>query len=702
MKFKALFLLFLFLNSCSSSERRLRKSYYSMKQGGCRTLIPNDRDTKQKLITLNGWIFCNENIQGDNTISDQTESNSLYLFNTKSYKRSQVTKIMFENNVWEVVSEAMHKNITFKLETISLFYQIAYDLFFMKGKSSLRDKNLPVELINDFKHLVGTLLKMSDLIKYLKAIEDWHKLITIIDLTPLTQETNLDLEFLGKNLNTNVLTNILDKVVDNKNPQLYKLSKLLIENPHLLAYLKDDIYEDLICLKLAETNGNEDIFVQTLRDYKVTDFQTLFEILDRFREDIKTHFALKVGKRVEYKEGNEFTIDVLNEFYNQQKAFDIFKIFPDLQDNIKKLFNFTGRKNGNPKYTESKPKDLNIASDFQKFYNEIGKCSNIHKIQAIIKTGDYEASKKLMKAFNSHSIQQDIMLLKQMEIENFNNFLDSWKSWKQVSEQGKLTDDKMFLNPDSKTLILSIFKGLPNSKINPFLNTVHSRLDDLIKFMSFNDSNTDILSNINGLMEFVNPFIIAINVSLNRKIEELNSEINRLSCFFKNIFIELKDYLKYATGINFDSGNKDPAKKALLKSNSAADVLNKISPKQFTKHIEDEFLTQFQIFIVRVDYLLSSIESLKDTIIDNEIVLNQKIDLKPLLIEIPKIYENDTMKTFKRRFSTMRRSFSSMEEWTVDEMYRLTKFVEDSNKTIMNFKLLLDRIKKTEIFLIQT
>jgi hypothetical protein len=534
MKLKVLLLVFLSLCLCFSGARKLKSRRTS---GGpplrCTTLIPADPMTENSLLSSGGFIFCSHITDKhtiDTTDLEPTSPPNIYLLSYKDLPHiifDANAEIGYDNvtNMWTLKSgEVIHQ---FKVVDGGLFYRIAYDFVFYKNYLKLSKTELTeeqrVSLEENFKRNSQTLFSLKVLIDYViqNDIIGWKRLVYLVNSLfklPEPETIELDLKLLlnaldldNKDLNG---LEILARVIKS-DKKLYKLSEFVDENPAVPQYFQNTkILQN--CLALAE-NQNQITFLNFLRNFKYEDIdfglnylkENNFATADKFKKFIAS-YSKSSNRSSQFAKNGSSAI----------RFFNIFK-------NLLKKRNFGVTSDHILEEEFLKEKNMLIIQNFVEFTECLG--NNLKNIIDHVKTDEF----KLLWAF---FIEQNITK------DDFNN-LDRFESiekydiaWSKLKNNFISGDEStsFIINSDTKDIILSLFNGLSSSKIIPFLEGIISKQENLKNFKpAENNDNAKVkaVSEINGLLGFVKPFIVTFRVNL-PDIEVVDNLIQ-----FKEIFL---------------------------------------------------------------------------------------------------------------------------------------------------------------------
>jgi hypothetical protein len=623
MKLKILLILYLSLCLCYSIERRLKRTGYSTKQGDCTTLIQYDKQKEKQLIEPNNVVFCNGIVKEDITQeSNKDKSQNTYLLTLGSaVKTENVNKITYGNNVWEIQAGKDTK-IKYLLKTSGSFYQFTYHIFFWKIKLLSDNPDLTEAeksaLFQNLQRIINNILQFKNLIDYISSsdsIEKWSKIVGIINglvKGDKTIELKLLLEVIDI-IDKNDI-DILSIAINKDNDKLILPSKILIqeENRGLLSLLEENNKYILICLK--KVKDFDDIFLQTLLKFDLSDIESAIFLFEKLKTKIQKF-------RTQQYSSNNFDDNTVTNFLgSMNNEFDIFSLEPFRSNEqkavITEIFNFEGRKNNNMSESPFKASNLNTLEKYADFYKSLKykqlECSkqSLFKNKQIDKE-NFGKLKELIKSLDEKSINDDLSTLKALGVDKLKKFVSLVAAMESISnssnQSSKSFNYNIVLDSKNKNIITSLFDGISNLKLNPFLKKINSQLgslDDFKTTINNQQNNNDVnLNTLNKLSEFINPFIININSDVEKYICLLNERIKPLGTVFDKqhfaLFTKIETFAKRPYLIeDKDKTNIleifdniiDTAKKimVLLTDEKLADYIDKINKRELyhTKKFE--------------------------------------------------------------------------------------------------------------------
>jgi hypothetical protein len=210
---------------------------------------------------------------------------------------------------------------------------------------------------------------------------------------------------------------------------------------------------------------------------------------------------------------------------------------------------------------------------------------NFLDFKSAVNKGDDKDLKAFINSISEDTIGQDINSLYIMGLENLSEYINLYDDWqlniKEVGEKQNpvSNNDKIILDMNNKELIISIFDGIPESKMSQFLYQISQKNLDVLRSLILTlkqGQPKTILDKINDLMNFVSPFIIDINLKFEEYIIDLNKKIPPLRILFTKAFRDFHSYIENNASKNPDLDPQDFAKNVDANLNNVNGVIKKI------------------------------------------------------------------------------------------------------------------------------
>jgi hypothetical protein len=515
------------------------------------------------------------------------------------YETDTEIEYYVDTNVWSISWGTKFINIEVKGK--SLFYRIAYDLYFFLNKLMLSKKNeinkftkQQVDSLGEkFENYVKSLSHLKGLIEYINERKDygvWENLVAFINLLSRikTSALKVDLKKLFAELHETqpAILDMWQAIKNNKDEVFNKTINLLIKRPELYEYFDSSDKANIFkCFVDAKEYKNAKLFIKKLQYYK-------YDEVNNARLHFKGLFSENVEEPVQDYKNEYLKVFEIDDGLNKENGFEKLK-------NFYYIFNFQNDMKHNLFFSDDNKKAIQHFLTFIECfeYNENIQFKNI-------KLGEMNKLIRLLD-LNTYNAYK--------EINNVGKIVPSIEKGKNALNRINLksgfdsSEKEFIINSDTKDTMLSLFNGLDNSQLISFLKDFDKKLKLLGGFTSIikNLHNDKKRVQINELHGLVNPFIISYSLSPPKKaFQGIRAVDDAFYEFFK--FVD-------------KASNKKKVKGNELVKNLEIKMI-------FLKDTLDHVLNRFEAY--KKEYGKGLIKTLQNFIFKRLYLTNE--DLKPL------------------------------------------------------------------------